>query len=110
MNANQSGPVRIFIVKEQAGCRVVPGTAIVGQGTQLRFVVIPEINVKIVFPPGVTKEGQCEGNGSGDCEVTVIGEPGSYPYSVFCREEGQPPHLAQGNSEPKIIIPPPGEY
>jgi hypothetical protein len=110
MKTNQSGPVRIFIVKEQAGCKVVRGTEIVGMNSQLRFVVIPNINVKIVFPPDVTEPDECRLHGPGSCEVEVIGEPGSYPYSVFCWEEGQPPHLAQGNSEPKIIIPPRGEY
>lgn len=110
MTTNQSGLVRVFIVKEQAGCRVVRGTEIVEKDTQLRFVVIPKINVKIVFPPDVTEPDQIRLDGPDFCEVKVIGEPGSYPYCVFCWEKGQPPHLAQGNSEPKIIIPPRGEY
>jgi plastocyanin len=104
MNSAQDA-ARVDIVRESQRCRVNPPTVSVSQGGEVEFFSIDVEEATIFFPRGVVKPSEPQTIRKGDSFVfTATGLPGSYPYVVFCGGEGRPFELAEGNSEPRMII------
>ncbi len=104
MNSTQDA-ARVDIVWESHRCRVNPPTVSVSQEGKVEFFSIDVDEATIFFPAGVAQPPEPQTIRKGSSAVfTATGPPGSYPYVVFCRREGRPFELAEGHSEPRMVI------